>query len=181
MDTNLVSILDKIYNSDQLLRKELNTIEQMYGTESKELRYIWKCIHDQDSENQKKITRILDEKGWLGQDRIGKWGNTTLFLVIQHSPIEIQKRYLPMMREAVIKNNAKASHLALLEDRVALRTNKRQIYGTQIYKDEETGKCYVAPLEDPKNVDEKRASIGLESLQEYLSNWGIAWNIKDHT
>jgi len=180
MNNLLISTLDTIYQSDQGLRKQIAILEEKHGAGSEEMKKHWNCIHKQDSENLKIVQNILDTRGWLGQDKIGTKGNLTLFLVIQHSPIEIQQRYLPMMRDAVMNNNAQASELVLLEDRVALRTNKRQIYGSQILKSVETGEYYVAPLEDPKNVDERRALLGLESLQEYVSNWNITWNIEKH-
>ncbi len=104
----------------------------------------------------------------------------TLFLVIQHSPLEIQQKYLPMMRDAVKKNNARSSSLALLEDRIALRTGKRQIYGSQIGRDQETGEFYVSPIEDPENVDKRRAEVGLGTIQDYISNWNITWDVEKH-
>lgn len=84
------------------------------------------------------------------------------------------------MREAVKKGNASSSNLALLEDRVALRQGKKQIYGTQVTKDEVTGESYVLPLEDPDNVDKRRAEVGLEKLQDYLSNFGIKWDVEEY-
>jgi hypothetical protein len=35
-------------------------------------------------------------------------------------------------------------------------------------------------LEDPDNVDKKRASVGLEPLAEYASNWGIVWDVEQY-
>lgn len=140
----------------------------------------WETINEKDARNLIKIQKILDEKGWLGQDVIGGRGNMTLFLVIQHAPIEIQEKYLPMMREAVKKNNAQPSSLALLEDRIALRTGKRQIYGSQIGRNPETGEFYVSPIENPEKVDERRAKVGLGTLQDYISNWNITWDIEKH-
>ena len=35
---------------------------------------------------------------------------------------------------------------------------------------------YVAALEDPAGVDQRRSEIGLGPLEEYLRNWGITWN-----
>ena len=81
----------------------------------------WRLINEKDSINLIKIKKILDERGWLGADIIGGQGNSTLFLVIQHSDLETQLKYLPMMREAVKNGNANAISLAILEDRVALR------------------------------------------------------------
>jgi len=105
----------------------------------------------------------LDERGWLGLKVIGNQGNSTLFLVIQHSDLETQLKYLPMMREAVKLGNTRASSLALLEDRVALRQGKRQIYGSQIGRDQETGEYYVSPLIEPEKVNERRHHIRCRS------------------
>ncbi|MBK9419532.1 MAG: hypothetical protein IPN44_00595 [Flavobacteriales bacterium] len=122
------------------------------------------------------MTRILDERGWLGADIIGGKGNATLFLVIQHADQATQERYLPMMREAVAKGNAEGSSLALLEDRVALGQGKRQIYGSQIGRDNDTGEYFILPLEDPDKVDERRGQVGLDPLAEYPGNWDLTWD-----
>jgi len=118
--------------------------------------------------------------GWLGSDIIGRLGNSTLFYVIQHSDLKTQEKYLPMMREAAQKGNASPNNLAYLEDRVALRQGKKQIYGSQMGRDEETGEYYVRPLEDPDNVDKRRKEVGLGKLQDYISHYGITWNPEEY-
>jgi hypothetical protein len=179
-DKPLVAILDTIYQQDQGLRRQLSDVEEKYGRDSDEMKAHWKTIEEKDSINLIKIQKILDERGWLGTDVIGNQGNSTLFLVIQHSDLAVQEKYLPIMREAVAKGNARPSGLALLEDRVALRQGKRQIYGSQIGRDPETGEFYVSPLQDPEKVDERRTEVGLGTLQEYVSRWNITWNAEEY-
>ncbi len=179
-DKPLVAILDTIFLEDQGLRRQINEVEKKYGRDSEEMKAHWNTIQIKDSINLIKIQKILDERGWLGSDVIGEKGNSTLFLVIQHSDLPIQEKYLPMMREAVAKGNAQASSLALLEDRVALRRGRKQIYGSQIGRDMETGEFYVSPLLDPDNVDKRRAEVGLGSLQDYVSNWNIEWDVEKY-
>ena len=180
LDKPLVAMLDTIYQDDQKYRQQVKGIEEKYGWESEEMKALWKIINEKDSINSVKIQQILDDRGWLGPDIIGNQGNSTLFVVIQHADLEIQEKYLPMMREAVKKGNARASSLALLEDRVALRNGKKQIYGSQIRQDDETGEAYVLPLIDPDNVDKRRAAVGLGSIQDYVSNFGITWNVEEY-
>jgi hypothetical protein len=139
----------------------------------------WKIIQEKDSINLIKIEEILNERGWLGTNIIGEQGNGTLFLVIQHSNLETQLKYLPMMREAAKLGNARSSSLALLEDRVALRQGKRQIYGSQIHSNKE-GEKFVAPLIDPENVDKRRAEVGLDPLANYIQIWDLTWNVEKH-
>lgn len=177
-DKPLVAILDTIYQEDQTYRRQIGEIEEKYGRESDEMKAHWKLISEKDSINLIKIKRILDERGWLGPKIIGNQGNSTLFLVIQHSDQETQEKYLPMMREAVSKGNARASSLALLEDRVALGKGEKQIYGSQVGRDQETGEYYILPLIDPDNVDKRRAEVGLGTIQDYISNWGMTWDVE---
>jgi len=176
----LVATLDSIHVEDQKYRQQIDGIQKKYGWKSKEMKDLGKIINEKDSINLIKIKAILDKYGWLGADVIGEQGNQTLFLVIQHSNQATQEKYLPMMREAVKKGKAQGGSLALLEDRVALRQGKQQIYGSQIRRDPETQVYYVGPLEDPDNVDKRRAKVGLEPLAEYVSYWQIKWDVEQY-
>ena len=180
LDKPLVAILDTIYQEDQKYRQQIEEIEEKYGWESDEMKAHWEIINEKDAINLIKIEKILDERGWLGTDVIGNQGNSTLFLVIQHADLETQEKYLPMMREAVKKENAQASSLALLEDRVALRKGEKQIYGSQVGRDQETGEYYILPLIDPDDVDKRRAEVGLGTIQDYISNWGMMWDVEEY-
>lgn len=178
LDKPLVAILDQVYYEDQHHRHEIDSVNQKHGWESAEMKALWKIIEEKDSLNLLQVKKILDERGWLGRDIVGAQGNTTLFLVIQHADLPTQEKYLPLMQEAAKKGNANPANLALLEDRVALRQGKRQIYGSQVSRDEASGQSYVLPLDDPDHVDERRASVGLGKLQDYVGRWGITWDVE---
>ena len=180
LDLPLVAILDTIYQLDQGYRREIRAIEEKYGRESEEMQAHWRKIIEADSINLIKVKEVLDERGWLGANVIGDQGNRTLFLVIQHADPETQVQYLPMMRDAVKNGNASPSSLALLEDRVALGQGKRQIYGSQIGRDPETGEYFVLPLVDPEKVNERRAEVGLRQIEEYVFNWNMKWDLEKH-
>jgi len=136
---------------------------------------LWADIDRRDSVNLVKVKAILDKHGWLGPDVIGNSGSLTLFLVIQHADKQTQEKYLPAMREAASNGKAAPANLALLEDRVALEEGKKQIYGSQIGRDEKTGKFYIRPIEDEINVDTRRAAVGLPPLKDYVKQWGIIY------
>jgi hypothetical protein len=176
----LTAELDSIYKDDQQYRMQISGIDKKYGWESKEMKDHWKIINKKDSINLIKTTNILDKYGWLGADIVGEDGNKTLFLVIQHADLNTQLKYLPMMQKAAKKGNASGSNLALLEDRVALRQGRRQIYGSQIGRDKETKLYYVSPLEDPDNVDTRRANVGLQPLADYVTQWQIKWDVEQY-
>ena len=84
------------------------------------------------------------------------------------------------MREAVEKKQAMAGNLALLEDRVALREGRKQIYGSQVGTDTVTHKNFLLPLEDPDNVDARRAKVGLGPLADYLKSFDMEWNVEEY-
>lgn len=178
LDKELTKTLEDIYDRDQDARHELGSVAKKYGKDSPEMKEQWRKINEQDSLNQVAVTKILDERGWLGADVVGKKGNQALFLVIQHADLVTQEKYLPMMRTAVKEGKAKPSSLALLEDRVLLQQGKRQIYGSQIFFDGETGVPFLQPLDDPDHVDERRAAVGLEPLNKYLLNWDMKWDVE---
>ncbi len=154
-------------------------VEQKYGYESQEMKDLWKTINEKDAINLIEITNTLDKYGWLGPDVIGDKGSAALFLVIQHVDKQTQEKYLPMMREAVKNGKAKGSDLALLEDRVALSQGKKQIYGSQIHRDNITGKYFLAPIEDEPNVNKRRAEVGLEPLEVYAKHWDIYYKLPE--
>ena len=168
----LAHLLDSIYEEDQGVREGYKELKSKYGKDSDELKAFWKKVSEVDKRNEVIVTKILDEYGWLGRNVIRERGNSTLFLVIQHAPIKTQKKYLPMMRQAVKDKKASGADLALLEDRVNLRTGKKQIYGSQMgYMPD--GTMYVQALEDPENVDKRRAKVGLQPLNSYTQYWNI--------
>ena len=179
-DKPLQKELIEIFKEDQDIRNKYVVAQKTYGYESKEVDSLGKIMLLKDSLNLIKIVKILDEKGWVGKDKVGQQANTTLFLVIQHSDLKVQQKYLPMMREAAKKGNADAGSLALLEDRIALREGKKQIYGSQIGTNPVTKIKYVLPLEDPDNVDKRRIEVGLGTLADYVKNWNITWNVEQY-
>jgi hypothetical protein len=178
-DRPLIAVLDTIHKEDQQYRQQLRSLEAEYGRDSKEMKAHWKTIQYKDSINLIKVRNILDTRGWLGTDVIGRNGNSTLFLVIQHANFKTQRKYLPMMRKAVKEKKANASSLAMLEDRVALRQGKRQLYGSQIGRDT-AGVYYVLPLVKPKQINKRRAKMGLGKLENYINHWDMIWDIKRH-
>jgi len=70
----------------------------------------------------------------------------------------------------VAAGEMRASSLALLEDRVRLREGKPQLYGSQVTRNP-AGQWEARDLEDPEKVDERRASVGLPPLAEYLAGF----------
>lgn len=172
----LAKELETIGELDQKYRQMLDSVQGNFGWNSKEMDQLRNIMIRTDSANTARVCEILDAKGWLGSKEVGANGNSALFLVIQHADMNIQEKYLPMMREAVKNGMARGADLALLEDRVLMRNGKKQIYGSQLRTDPETGVTYFFPIEDVDHVNERRAAVGLEPLEDYARRFGIVWD-----
>ena len=169
--------LDSIYSNDQNNRLKSQDIEKKFGSNSKEMIALWGTINKTDSIDLIKVKFILDKYGWLGEDVIGEKGNSTLFLVIQHADLKTQETYLPMMKKAVEKGNALPSQLALLVDRIEMRNERPQIYGSQVIGQD--GKYSFYKIIDEPNVNKRRAEVGLEPLDRYAKFWNIDYKVPE--
>ena len=131
-----------------------------------------------DSVNLLKVRDILDTHGWPSKNKIGKKGNSTLFLVIQHANFDVQTTYFPMMQKAMHQGSLAKRQYAMFYDRLLLGQGNKQIFGTQLAMDKSSNKPYVLPLKDPMNVDKRREEMGLNTMQENLNRWNIVWDVK---
>lgn len=163
---------------DQTLRFLLPDVAERFGGGSFEEKYFWSLINQQDSINEHEIGQIIETHGWLGKSRVGSDANQALWLVIQHAPLEVQERYLPLLRASVAKNESEGWHLAFLEDRILMRNGKNQIYGSQAMYNKETQQFEIYPIEDVEKVNERRAEIGLNTIEEHAASNGYVFNEK---
>lgn len=171
----LVVLLDTVYNKDQLDRRNIDTVQKQFGWQSMQMDSLWRKINYQDSVNLIWVKNIIDTYGWLGPDEVGEQGATTIFLVIQHADSLTQVTYVPKMREAVKKGKAQPQSLALLEDRILTKQGKEQIYGSQVRRNDQTGNNEFFPIQDEANVNKRRASVGLQPLEEYAKFFGFEY------
>jgi hypothetical protein len=151
----------------------LKPIEENYGYESLQVQNHWKTIHFHDSVNLEKVTRILNTYGWLGSNQVGSNGNNALFLVIQHSNKATMEKYLPMIQDAVKRDNASPQEFAMLKDRIEMLNRRPQIYGTQIQVIDGEHKLYT--VFDERNLNKRRAEVGLGPIEDYLNRFNIKY------
>ena len=121
--------------------------------------------------HEKRLKQIFEKYGFVGIDLAGKDGSHNFWLMVQHCDhnTEFQKEVLEKMKIQVDKQNADPSNFGLLVDRVNLNTGEKQIYGTQVTYNMENGQAYPLPLKDSLKVNERRKSIGLEPIEDYLN------------
>jgi hypothetical protein len=131
-----------------------------------------------DNTNLVYVQGLIEKYGWPGISFVGKKGNQTIFLVIQHADLATQIKYFPLMKKSMEEGESNKADFALLQDRILMRQGKKQIYGSQvIYSDKGEPEFYQ--IADEKNVNERRANMGLNPIEEYAENFGIDYKPKE--
>ena len=154
--------------SDQSGRTLLEEAAREHGVNSPEVRALWEEQSQVDAKNMARLKEIVAEHGWPGPNLVGREASSTAFLILQHADHETQVEYLPVVQAAVEAGEFRPDHFALFQDRILVSEDKPQIFGTQLYLDDTTGKWELYPIEDEANVDARRRELGMMPLAEYV-------------
>lgn len=194
-ETNLIVLIQKKYDNpykdvdyakrlwymqatDQAYYDCIDLAESKIGRNSTVVRALWKLKEKLNDENQKELVQLIETKGWPKNSVVGQRAAGAAFLVIQHSDADKQKKYLPTIEKLCKENEASWGSYALMYDRIQTSDNKPQKYGSQVRFNPQTNTYELFPLLDETKVDEWRQEVGLGSLAEYVSNWGIVFSPK---
>ena len=124
-----------------------------------------------DSINLCAISEILDTRGFVGRDKVGD-ASAVYWLVIQHAPVEMQKKYFPLFVVAMERGDLARSQVAMMDDRIALHEGRPQKYGSQIVENDK-GERVIYQLLDPAQVDRWRKAMDLPPLADYKKQMGV--------
>jgi hypothetical protein len=163
------SALCRIWESDQEVRNELIAEMQKQSQDIMALLSLKVKMDSVDAANQKYVSELLDKDGW--DDEFSSKAHKAIFLVIDHAEKEFSEKYFQHVKEKAAKGLILPADAATLEDRILMKSNKMQKYGTQtIQKKDSTGNdmIHIWPVEDIENVDILRASVNLPPMNEYL-------------
>ncbi|WP_052287057.1 DUF6624 domain-containing protein [Streptomyces sp. 769] len=118
---------------------------------------------DRGTETLKLIVAVY---GWPGHTLAGENGADAAWWLAHHSDdVTFQEEALELLQEAVVAGEATRRQLAFLTDRVRVRYNRPQLYGTAFALDVDSIEPYG--VEDPDRLDERRAEMGLEPFDEW--------------
>ena len=117
--------------------------------------------------NANVLNEIIDTIGYPTIDKVGKEAHEAAWLVIQHAIGQpgFMKKCAKLLSNAAGENKAALRNLAYLTDRIAVFEGKPQLYGTQFDWDE-NGTLNPNPFDDLTKVNQRRKSIGLNTLEE---------------
>ncbi|MFA5589463.1 MAG: DUF6624 domain-containing protein [Lysobacteraceae bacterium] len=129
----------------------------------------WTQQEPLDRENIVRLEELLEVHEWPRISEVGEDAAIAAFLVVQHAAVEYQEKYLPTVRERYEQGEAKGGWVALLTDRIRVRHGQPQLYGTQSRFDEGSREFGLYPIQDPEQVDARRAELGMEALVRPLA------------
>lgn len=125
-----------------------------------------------DHENQARVVSLLEKCGWPQKFTVGEKGMTAVFLVIQHGSKALREKYFPLVKASAEKGEITLRAVAMMEDRMLMENGKKQKYGTQLIS-YNNGPLQLHPIEDEANVNQRRAAMGMEPIEEYLKQFGL--------
>jgi len=152
----------ELQNADLELRDKLIQNGQLFDGYNKEM----EAMHNRHAEI---LNEIIEKHGFPTIEKFGKEASDAAWLVIQHSisKPEFMKKCVVLLKKAVAENQADAKQLAYLTDRIAVFEDRPQLYGTQ-FDWNENGEMSPKLFDDLEKVNERRKSVGLNSLQEQI-------------
>ena len=121
-----------------------------------------------DARNLVRIREIINEHGFPTAALVGTDGVAAAWLLVQHADdVGLQEQILQAISPPhPIPQGIDGQKLALLTDRVLLRQDKSQRYGSQLRMGENG--LEPLPIDDEANVDARRAQMGMMPLADYL-------------
>ncbi len=98
-------------------------------------------------------------------------------LILIHSPDhKFQRALLPKLQELADQNKILGTDVALLVDKLLVADGKPQRFGTQFHR--EGDKLVMYPVEDPENLEQRRAQYLLPPMKAYRKTLGETYQVK---
>src|SRR5579863_10424698 len=157
--------LYELRDEDVFLRGRFNVPFES-GYQPDELKYYMQKFDKQlialDRIDAEELKRLLAIHGWPKISTWGKKADEAAWLIAQHADHDIpfQKEVLKTLEGLAAKKETNPANFAFLADRVAIHEDRPQLYGTQ-GGCQEAGRWEADPIDDPINLDERRAKFGL--------------------
>ncbi len=135
-----------------------------------------------DSLNLIKAKAFLTAYGYPSISKDGKKLSDGIFNILQHNDVATMEKYIGQLKEKALKGEASKKQYALMQDRILVENNLKQLYGTQSAPRKNangfiTNQYYVWPIQDVKKVDSLRKEMGFKkTVEEYANDLDIEYN-----
>lgn len=158
----LQSELDAMASKDQAARNAYIQSGMQAGSSQD------RAMASVDAANLKRLKAIFASHGFPDRTMVGRSGVQSAWLLVQHATADkaFMAKALNQAKPLMLKGDLPRSDYALLTDRVRLMEGKPQVYGSQLAG--KPGHYHPGNLEDPSHVDQRRASMDMQSLASYI-------------
>ena len=178
--------LQNIHTRDQNIRLNIMRCQQKGDIDS--LIHYVEQMAKIDAENQLFVAELIHSQGI--PDGLSQEAYSAIFLVVDHADVAYQKRYFSPLKKAAKEGKIKQSEINTLYDRIMMRSNRRQLFGTQtqshtrIVEGEPLPKqiCYLWPVRRACTLDKRREKAGQSSIQSQIetykkvANYEMVWD-----
>ncbi len=171
---NLDSLLREVHDRDQTVREEVIRLSQQVPPSADSLMAASARMQAVDVENQRIVSDLLG-CGW--PEGLSDEANETIWLVIDHAGLGMQKRWMPLVKQQMEAGKVSKSSYATLLDRMLMREKLPQRYGTQAVSFSRLiegdsarmePQCWLWPVEEPERLDSLRSAMELSPIEVYL-------------
>lgn len=155
---------------EQFGRSEVGRFHRTYAPDEREAfaARMWAPVAAADRDNTAWLQGVLAERDWFDDSVDGAGAQSEGWLLIQHADHDpdFQRGMLRRLEPHLSTGRISRSNYALLWDRVAVKDGRPQRYGTQMACREGE---WIADegVEDPDDLDARRAAFDLQPWQEY--------------
>jgi hypothetical protein len=168
----------RIGMKDQAYSYEINVATRVLGEASPITKALWVLQKKNRQENLDDAEAIIKKHGWPKISEVGEEAAEKIFWVVQHAQGEqARKKFLPKLKKACEKKEAKWMDYATMYDRLSLEETGKQLYGTQLHREDFNGAIELSPLESPEYVEKRRKEVGLPPLIPTLKRMGIKFDV----
>ena len=129
-----------------------------------------------DSLRSEWLEALVGERGLPTPALVGADGVRAAWTLLQHSPdAAFQSRMLPEVERAATRGELPRAEVAMLTDRVLVKSGRPQRYGTSFSV---KGDRLVAdPIEDLANLAARRAALGMPAMADYARKLGELYGL----
>lgn len=165
-------ILAEVWAKDQNIRQQMLELTKAVTAEQRtdlidSLIATNEALGRIDEENMAVVDSIL-QQGM--PNNLSEESYKTIWIVIDHASLEKQEQYLPLVEQMSLNGQVANDEYATLFDRVAMKRNRPQRYGSQAvqFGSPDNIQLYIWPVENPAELDSLRLSVGMKPLADYL-------------
>lgn len=129
-----------------------------------------------DSLRSEWLKVVVAERGWPSRSTVGDAGVKAAWSLLQHSSdAAFQARLLPEVDRAAGRGELSPAEVAMMTDRVLVKTGRPQRYGTSFT--ERDGRLVADSIEDRAGLEARRAAKGMPPMADYARMLGELYGL----